>query len=468
MAVAASTEIPHRNSANYSILLAAIVIAYYAAWVVFWHWGYQPFIGQLEWIQGVYPVTDRTARHPYAHYPMPFIDLAGVISWRECFLQGWDVILRNPCDPINRGGANYSPLTWQLPWEWIGHRNLFAAGMALDAIFLTFVLSIMRPRTPREWTIAALAVVSPSVFFAMERANLDIAIFIVLLGTSLLPQKKGWARIAFYGACWAGALLKFYPIALMIKALQERPGRFAILALLSTAGALAFVFQYRTLLSHIVLPIADYRQFMFGAGILATGLQLNMGMPPWSAVIIKALCTVTSFAFMVVLARKVEKPAQTLGEFGRESSLLSWSATLVVACFFSGFNMYYRAIFLLPALPGMFVLARSAQNPATQKLLQWGLLGLVACLYADMFRYVGTALISRFFRVAHLVAGIDQNSILGRLFTLLLLVFKEALWWCEITFLGGILIALFGHARTVAHLKSLIPSLQRRFFASHA
>ena len=130
---------------------------------------------RVIYILGVPPVMVRGAW--YGHNPLPFVDLAGVLSWAQCHAQGIDVFVRNPCDPMARL-FNYGPGSL-LPFG--SPDDTLAAGAVLDSVFLLMVALILRPATGGEFAIALLALFSHAVFLAVERANLDIAIFILVM-----------------------------------------------------------------------------------------------------------------------------------------------------------------------------------------------------------------------------------------------------------------------------------------------
>src|SRR6478752_5327647 len=81
----------HRQSGGrtamlkYRGYLAAIVIVYFGVVILFWLHGDPAMVGIFERAQGVPPVMGPWLYQPYAHAPVPFIDLVGIFSWRECF-----------------------------------------------------------------------------------------------------------------------------------------------------------------------------------------------------------------------------------------------------------------------------------------------------------------------------------------------------------------------------------------------
>lgn len=441
MTSAAGAEEVSENPPAHRTAFVAAVIAYYAAWTVFWMWGPPSLVALLEQIQNVTPVAILLPGPPYAHFPTPFIDIATIFSWRDCFLQGVDVTVDMPCDPMLRAPANYSPLVWHLPLEWIGLQNIVATALVIDTLFLLLVFSMFRPQGRAECLVMVLAMVSPVTFFALERCNPDVLIFFLLLGAFHLPQKQGWARAAAYGAIWTGGLLKFYPFVLLVAALRERPRQFLILAATSLAGIAAFFLWQWPYFARLILP-KELVFGMFGARLLGKGLQQELGLPLMAQTIITVLCFAASYAAMLVLARKFAKPVGALNLLDRNAGAMACGAILTLACFFSGFNVYYRAIFLLPVIPCLFDLLRNTKGQPVQKYFGLGLLATVGCLYADMFGFAGTKILKLAFRI-------DPDSPPGHFATAAILVAKEAVWWLEISLLGGILIAALPHAQTV-------------------
>ena len=447
MTAAAAAEEISGSASAYRTSFVAVVIAYYAAWIALWLWGPPTLVALLQQLQNITPVAPLLPGPSYAHFPTPFIDLAAIFSWRECFLQGVDVTVIVPCDPMQRGPANYSPLVWHLPYEWIGFQNVVPTAMLLDTLFLLLMFSMFQPRTRAECLIMTLAMVSPVAFFALERCNLDIPIFLLILGAFLLPQNRRWGRITAYGAIWTGGLLKFYPFVLLATMLRERPGRFLVLASASLAALAGLILWQLPYLSRLVLP-KEFVSGMFGARVLGEGLQQQLGLQPAGATIVTILCCAASFAAMTVLAQKFAKPVGALNLLDRNSGTMVCGGILTLACFFSGFNVYYRAVFLLPVIPGLFDLFRDSKERSIRLWFGLGLLATLACLYSDMFGFLGTKVLKFWFPFDSDSAPIAASAIL---------LAKEAVWWLDVTVLGGILIAALPHAQTVKKSLTYLP-----------
>ena len=421
---------------KYRRYLAAIIIGYFGAIILFWLYGNPATFGLFERTQGVPAVWGLWMRQPYAHAPLPFADLAGIFSWRECYLKGIDVTLSNPCDIIPRGPANYSPVVWHLPTEWLGLRNPIPAAIALDCAFLLVMFCLFHPQNYRDLSIAALAVLSPPVFYALERSNLDLLIFILTVGAMLLPQKNAWSRLVFYICAVASGLLKLYPFALLVTLVREPIRRFLLLSFLSVAVIGVFLSDHWTFLTHLVLP-KEQISGMFGGKLLAQGLQQQFGLTNTGRALFYTSCCLISAAISFLIAARIKDDPKFRGGFDRASSLLLCGGVLILGCFFSGLSIYYRAIFLLPVLAGLLSLRPSFDSPAMQKLIGLAVLVTMLCLYGDRMRAIGMAVIRP--------GLIESSSVYGVSLATVILLVKESFWWSEITILAGLILAMLSH-----------------------
>ena len=433
---------------KYRGYLAAIVIVYFGAVILFWLHGDPAMVGIFERAQGVPPVMGPWLYQPYAHAPVPFIDLVGIFSWRECYLQGIDVTLHNPCDIIPRGPANYSPIVWHLPTEWLGLRNPIPAAIALNSAFLAIVVFLFEPRNYRDLAIAALAILSPPVFYAVERSNLDLVIFVLAVGAMLLPQRKLLSRLVFYICAVASGLLKLYPFALLLALVREPVRRFLALSVLSLIVIGVFLSDHWAFITHLVLP-KERTSGMFGGKIFANGLQELFGLSDTGRGVFYLSCCLISAAISILIAARIKDDPKFRDGLDRASSLLLCGGILVLGCFFSGLSIYYRAVFLLPVLAGLLSLRLSFHSSAMQKLIPLAVLVTMLCLYGDRMRALGMALLHP--------GVIEPSSGYGVGLATVILVVKELFWWSEVTILAGIILALLIHfPMGVAFFKSPI------------
>ena len=112
-----------------------------------------------------------------APFRTPFLDMQGVTSPVECHRLGYDVYVQNPCDVFHRP-HNYSPL-----WLWLAVLPITTAwdnALGLGLVVLFLVAMVFLP-PGRDWRLITLATISSTTMFAMERANIDLLMFVMAM-----------------------------------------------------------------------------------------------------------------------------------------------------------------------------------------------------------------------------------------------------------------------------------------------
>src|SRR6185437_1226514 len=91
-----------------------------------------------------------------------------------------------------------------------------------DAVFLVSVFFLP---PAKSWSAAAVmiaALLSSAVTMALERANLDLAIFVVaMMAAGLSLRGPAWRSLG-YGLITLAGLVKYYPAIMLLLALRER------------------------------------------------------------------------------------------------------------------------------------------------------------------------------------------------------------------------------------------------------
>ena len=122
---------------------------------------------------------------------------------------------------------------------------------------------------------------SPTVIFAVERANIDVAIFVLtLLGLSLLRINR-FCSATGYLLFLATAAVKFYPVALLLLIFREQRGWiFLSVAICAVLGALfLFFFGFGVKEAIHILPAGLPFSGQFGAINLCFGLEVLIFRP---------------------------------------------------------------------------------------------------------------------------------------------------------------------------------------------
>jgi hypothetical protein len=174
------------------LILLVIVGGYF---VLLWAIG-----GRFHWdVLGVQPLR------------IPYGDLRSVTSAWECTRRGVDVMAANPCDPYHRP-ANY-PGIWMAPSHLgLGVGDTVALGRILAAPFFIAVFAVLSSSArPLDAVVYGAAVCSPAVMLGVERGNVDILLFALVVLAVLLYRRGGrvpWGHALILFA----AVLKLFPI----------------------------------------------------------------------------------------------------------------------------------------------------------------------------------------------------------------------------------------------------------------
>lgn len=300
-------------------------------------------------------------------YPYPFVDTFSILRAIDCWRLGVDVFVPNAC--MEGGWYSYSPLLlWSAGFP-IGVDQRLPFGLLLDVVFLLAFSMLPRCRSWWELAVRSLAILSTSTFFALERANFDIAVFLIALGGLILLRGRLWTRLLGYGAFALAALLKFYPAVLLLLVARERRRVAASIGLaVALLGAAVIVHTIGDTAKAVQLaPAGSPIRGMFGARNLPMGIGWLVS-PPGDVtgdVLVRAPLPAAGHAVAAILlllsagagwrAFRIDRERWRVLE-SSEASFLVAGALLIGGCFFAGQNVAYRAIFLVLLLPGLFTL----------------------------------------------------------------------------------------------------------------
>jgi hypothetical protein len=305
-------------------------------------------------------------------FQTPFVDISGPLAAWDCARQGWDIMFINLCDPLHLI-YNYSPLWLAASGVPLGVRDTTAVGWALDILFIASLSLLPPPRCVVELLLVLAATLSTMVVFALERANADIIMFLLALGTGLLAERGPTGRMIGYGLSLLAALLKYYPVMVLTVLFRERIAVFIAVALVVAGSATAFWAAYHAAIvtgwSHI--PTGSYNTDLFAAKNLPflMGLLVENGAAP-SRFAAAAGWVVTAGLYggllgaALAVCRRLSCFVQlraAIAELSDGERLFMVIGSAVIAgCFFAGQSIGYRGIFLLLVMPGLLALSRSA------------------------------------------------------------------------------------------------------------
>jgi hypothetical protein len=304
-------------------------------------------------------------------FQFPFLDISGWLAAWECARQGIDVVSFDPCDMLFRGYGS-SPLWLAAAGVPLGVANTTAVGWTLDIVFIASLGLLPPPQRLIELLLVLAATLSTMVVFALERANADVILFLLALAAGCLAERGPAARIIGYGLAVLSALLKYYPIMVLICLFRERIAVFAGVAL-AAAGALAVfwaAYHVEIVRGWAEISTGPYNTDLFAAKNLPFLIGIlveNAAAPSRSAAAVGWAVTAGLYGGLagaaLAICRRLSRFAElraAIAEFpDGERVLMVIGSAVIAGCFFAGQSIGYRGIFLLLVMPGLLTLSRS-------------------------------------------------------------------------------------------------------------
>jgi hypothetical protein len=355
-----------------------------------WPWRYVPsavglavfgFYGVLWCVKPDIYAALMGAIDPMPVAKLPFGDLSAILQAEACWRHGVNVYAPSAC--MGGGVFNYSPFMLWFGRLAPGPNEACAGGVLSGGLFLASLSLLPPPGARAELLVRIVAVCSGGVAFAMERGNIDVVIFAsVMLGVTLILANRriavlGYAVFAFAAAC------KFYPVGLLAIGLRE-PRAYVLAALVILLAAFLVylrVFAHGSAVAISILPTAWPFYGTFGLRNIPMGMTLIWRDPQFTLEpsagqfqaalgpvgVARLVSTVSRLmALVIVLAAAKTAPLYAAAwsklDSPRRLFLLA-GALVILLCYLGAQNLYYRAIFLLPALPAIWRMFEQSGGP---------------------------------------------------------------------------------------------------------
>ena len=324
------------------------------------------------------------------HLGVWFIDLHAVLASCDALAAGLDPYAANPLDYF---GRPHGYAHWWLALGRLGftRNDTLPLGLALCAAFYVAAIAALRPRRPGEvaWTLAVLC--SPPILLAIDRANIDLVIFVLLAPLVPCLLSPRWpVRLLAAPLIIVAAALKAYPIVagllLLAGAGPRDTRRLVVVGALLLAMALP---DLATDFLHYSRIVPETEGLMtMGARNIFVGLGLPVTAARWlgplgGAAVVAAFLRADFFAGWTVA------PAE-------RRAWLSFvlGGVLLTGCFFAGASYAYRWVFALWLVPLLWQLPRDPAAPArVRRLAAVTAVLLVFALWSDA---IALGLIGRF------------------------------------------------------------------------
>jgi hypothetical protein len=313
-----------------------------------------------------------------------FDDLRNVTSAWECARQHIAVLPSNPCDPFHRP-TNY-PRLWLLPSHLgLGQGDTHTIGWIIVGCFFAAAVLVTPPGASiRTGLLYVLALCSPAAMLGVERGNIDLTMFPLLLLAVLISRRRIRGLIVSGACVLLAAVLKLHPI-FAVGFLVRRRSRPALI----TAGAVlvafaAYVIALHTQIHQVVSAVPQEDKYSYGLRRITEWISAategstatRASLPGWDVLLLLATAVI---AYLLAKRLRPRLAAQRDDPASRRDLDLFWAgACIYVGTYAIARNFDYRLIFCLLTVPQ---LARWAG--AGYKLAYVTIVGLLGAMWLD-------------------------------------------------------------------------------------
>lgn len=304
-------------------------------------------------------------------HSLRFADLRFLTAAVETHRAGGDPRVFNRCDPRLRR-FNYPRIWLGLSKFNIGAEQTVPGGFLLATIFYIAVFFVAGRIAVAEGVVYALLLCSPAAILAVERGNIDLVIFpLIVLAALQFEAKRGvyWS----YLPVTLASILKLYPVCAFALALRERRRyAFGIIALCFAAVAVYF-YCIRGDIALMNAATPQIKEISYGRRVLFQELasrKLRVYVQLWSE-----LGVISAVGLGAIGQRFIRMPSLST----RGGPLLTTGAAIYAGTFAMLNSFNYRMIFLLLLIPQLleWLKHRRSRAPAA--------FALFAIFYAMLF-----------------------------------------------------------------------------------
>jgi len=284
-----------------------------------------------------------------------FADVRVITHGAEAHSQGLDPLVNNPGDPWHRR-MNY-PRVWQLLYPLgINESHTTIIGLAIIASFWIGICLLLPNATNSTLALVFAVAVSPAALLGMERANIDLFIFLLVVLSVLAIQRSNALAMV---ALMAGFILKLFPlfgwvILLKLDASKIRRPVFIL-------AGLAALYLFATFSDILLIIESTPRAAFFSYGMNVCWMALAEENAATGRIIhllswfLVALILCVSFS-----ALRRNSPPMKSSDSPIYLDAFRAGAGIYAGTFLIGNNWDYRLIFLILTLPQLLSWAKGA------------------------------------------------------------------------------------------------------------
>jgi hypothetical protein len=290
--------------------------------------------------------------------PSLFFDTRNLTAALECRRLGFDPLVESPCDPWGRP-LNYPRIWLALRWLGLNQSHTVPLALLFIALFLGSIFVLVGRLSLGRGMLVSLAVCSPSVMFAVERANVDIVVFMLLvLAVVAWRTRARWGRIASPLIVLFAATAKIYPVFGIPAYLFVRRRGAALAAIVCSAVFIVYALVTIGDIQQIARIAPQGQYHSFGARILLAAIYHRFVPDRWQggAITKQSLAIVPLLIAGALLWFRARKglPEDDQGQDSPTRLAFYLGSLIFIGTFAVGNNFDYRLVFLLLTLPQLF------------------------------------------------------------------------------------------------------------------
>jgi hypothetical protein len=306
-------------------------------------------------IRGSLPAAWRIFRIPAL--TTTFSDTITVTNSIDCLVSGRDPYVVRSCDPWQRV-YNYPPIWLDLRYLGITGRSTNFLGVLMALLLASSLLLLFSATRLGSALVVFLAIISGPVLFAMERGNIDQALFALLVFGFFMIERTHDSARTFLECSLIVVLtiLKIYPIATVVVLIKNRQ-RLLLVALTVVVSVAALLATCGHDLPKVFantprIALASFGSYTFFAAISHPihGLPVELKTNPRIALIGSLVLALSSIVAGFKYRTHLDKFLPSL-DFCRARGCIAVSCLAIYIFVFSaGANFNYRLIFILGVL----------------------------------------------------------------------------------------------------------------------
>tara|TARA_B100000767_G_scaffold154765_1_gene145607 strand:+ start:668 stop:1894 length:1227 start_codon:yes stop_codon:yes gene_type:complete len=287
-----------------------------------------------------------------------FADWSVIINANICQAKGYDVFLNNPCDQWSRMHV-YGDILLHIPYiDRFPNFYFIYLPLTLNLVFLYSIINFFTFQDKTEYLCLFFIVLSAPVILAIERANIDIIIFLFVIFIS-----KNKNILVNYLILILTTISKFYPICMAIIFLFKKKIKKIIINLIIFLLITCIILFFQ---SESLIKIFNNKDQFSGSGIynfsFKGGLDFLLNLKVFinnKNYFIKYLylilvLIIPLYVTILLNFKKIinnNSIVKLLFENNFENRIYILSSTLILFCYFSFSNFFYREIFFLGLIP---------------------------------------------------------------------------------------------------------------------